>query len=302
MLAPILPAAHAELSVGRRHGEHEPGALLLSAARWAWKLGDSEGGRRHDPTNGLWCACEDWHMGEAPSTSRPVRRVAGRAGPLPRPGASTAPGRGVGPAAPSGGGRPGLRWEAVPRRRWWSHDGGAAAGSDGGDAGKAEPALPRGPARVTAGNASTLSDRRRGLLVRLRPRRRAVWRRRRWPAVVALRRAAWRPRDIFIARCWRCGGYWESGWKRRRGPYRTERGVRGPDAGVRQGTAVGRGEGERPRRGGGAGAIRSGVGGAGLGRRCCTALERPMGCGRGVASLWPGRRQRGGRWPVGSVG
>src|SRR5262249_15251323 len=75
-------------------------------------------------------------------------------------------------------------------------------------------------------------------------------------------------------------------------PVRDERGVRGADAGVRQGAGAGRGEGERPRRGDRAGAPDRGIGGARAGDAAVRAGAAPAEAPAGGAVA--GRRQRGG--------
>ena len=207
--------------------------------------------------DGLWCAFEDWHMGEA------AEHIAAKCG--------------VSRAeqdrfAAQSQQRAAAAWErgafaaevvpvtvgSGPKAKVVSRDEGLRPETTAEALAKLKPAFREG-GTVTAGNASTLSDGAAAVLV---GSARAAERLERKPLarVVAYATSGVAPKDIFIAPVLAVRQVLEKAeWT----PgdvdlYRIERGVRGPDAGVRQGTAAGRGEGERQRRGDWRWAIRSG--------------------------------------------
>ena len=234
----------------RRHGEHEPGPVpAAEGARTGWKYGDQKpvDALVHD---GLWCAFEDWPMGEA------AEHIATKCDDHARPTRTASPPRATsGPRPPGRAGRSpprscpvtvgsGPKAKTVVARR------GHPPRDDRRGAGEAEAGVQ--PRRHGDGRQRLAAQRRgRGGGRRVRPGGRAARRRSRWPASSPTRRAASPRRTSSSPRCRRCGMVLEKAKLSlaRHRPVRAERGVRGPDAGLRQGAGAGRGEGERPRRG-----------------------------------------------------
>ena len=70
LAAQAIRAGDAELILAGGMESMSRAPFLLFGARAGWKFGDQRPWTRmiHD---GLWCACENWHMGEAAETSPP---------------------------------------------------------------------------------------------------------------------------------------------------------------------------------------------------------------------------------------
>ena len=236
---------------------------LLFGARTGWKFGDQKAvdAMIHD---GLWCAFEDWHMGEAAEHIAAKCGVAAAeqdrfaAQSQQRAAAAWEQGAFAAEVVPVTVGSGPKAKTVTPRR-------GHPAGDDGRGAGAScKPAFREG-GTVTAGNASTLSDGAAAVVVgsasaaeRLGTKPLA--------RIVAYATSGVAPKDIFIAPVLAVRQVLEKAGLRleRHRPVRAERGVRGPDAGLRQGAEAGREPGQRPRRGRSPWAIRS----ARRGRAC----------------------------------
>ena len=171
LAAQAIRAGDAELVLAGGMESMSRAPYLLFGARAGWKFGDQKAvdAMIHD---GLWCACENWHMGEAAehiaAKCGVARAEQDRFSAQSQQRAAAAWERGAFAAeivpVTVGSGAEGEGRE--PRR-------GAAAGDDGGDAGEAEAGVPRG--RHGDGRQRLDAERRRrGIAGRLGPRRRAA--------------------------------------------------------------------------------------------------------------------------------
>ena len=157
LAAQAIRAGDADLIVAGGMESMSRAPYLLFGARTGWKFGDQKAvdAMIHD---GLWCAFENWHMGEAAEhIADKCGIIAGRAGSLRR-------------AEPSA--RAGAAWEkgAFRRRGGADHgrqrrqgeddraDEGIRAGYDASSRSRSSSRRFAKTARVTAGNASMLSD------------------------------------------------------------------------------------------------------------------------------------------------
>ena len=206
LAAQAIRAGDADLIVAGGMESMSRAPYLLFGARTGWKYGDQKAvdAMIHD---GLWCAFENWHMGEA------AEHIAAKCGVTPRrPGSLRRPEpaarrRRLGAAALSTPRSCRSRSAAAPKAKTVTPRRGHAAGDDGRGAGEAEAVVPRG----RHGDGRQRLDaqrRRRGRGGRHRPAPPSSWARSRWPASSPTPPAASRRRTSSSPRCWRCGRCW----------------------------------------------------------------------------------------------
>ena len=196
LAAQAIRAGDADLIVAGGMESMSRAPYLLFGARTGWKYGDQKAvdAMIHD---GLWCAFEDWHMGEAAEhIASEMRRIARRAGSLfgPEPAACR---RGLGKGCVhrrdcSRHGR-----QRARRRKSSSRDEGMRPETTAEALAKLKPSFREG-GTVTAGNASTLSDGAAAVVV---GSARAAERLGAKPLarIVAYATSGVAPKDIFIA-------------------------------------------------------------------------------------------------------